>query len=259
VRLKAPLLLARLSNAVLRVGAVVYVYAGVRAFASQRAALVAAYALGLHPSTLRQVHQLLSENLSYALVAAFAFHLAGAMRYARAERATAQATGEAAARDELARTRRLGRRDLWLAAIALAWLALTKVFFGYLVLPLAALYGVWFAVTRLPAVRRAALVCVGAAVLCLPYLTYTYALTGRVFYWGNSGGQTLYWMSSPFPQDLGDWQSPRYVLTDPTVADRWLSTRAALETGTFRGEDYIQPTYNRIRNWSGIMERSSSG
>jgi hypothetical protein len=38
-----------------------------------------------------------------------------------------------------------------------------------------------------------------------PYLAYTYNLTGRVFYWGNSGGMNLYWMSTPYENEFGDW------------------------------------------------------
>jgi len=40
-----------------------------------------------------------------------------------------------------------------------------------------------------------------------PYLIYTYHLTGRLFYWGNSGGWSLYWMSTPFKGEYGDcWE-----------------------------------------------------
>ena len=31
-----------------------------------------------------------------------------------------------------------------------------------------------------------------------PYLIYTYHLTGRIYYLGTSGGNNLYWMSTPY-------------------------------------------------------------
>jgi hypothetical protein len=39
----------------------------------------------------------------------------------------------------------------------------------------------------------------------LPYLAYTYSLTGRLLYWSDHGGKTLYWMASPNKYELGDW------------------------------------------------------
>jgi hypothetical protein len=54
--------------------------------------------------------------------------------------------------------------------------------------------------------------------LCIPWLAYTTAETGRVFQWGNSGGLSVYWMSSPYEHDLGDWQRAEAVFTDPNLA-----------------------------------------
>ncbi len=47
-----------------------------------------------------------------------------------------------------------------------------------------------------------------AFALSVPYLVYTWHITGKVFYWGNSGGMSLYWMSSPYDNDYGDWKLP---------------------------------------------------
>ncbi|WP_172885329.1 hypothetical protein [Mucilaginibacter gotjawali] len=47
-----------------------------------------------------------------------------------------------------------------------------------------------------------------AMLVTLPYLVYTYSLTGKAFYWGDSGGMSLYWMSSPFDHEYGDWKVP---------------------------------------------------
>jgi hypothetical protein len=47
-----------------------------------------------------------------------------------------------------------------------------------------------------------------ALLVNLPYLMYTYGLTGKLFYWGNSGGQSLYWMSTPYADEYGDWKGP---------------------------------------------------
>ena len=32
-------------------------------------------------------------------------------------------------------------------------------------------------------------------------------MTKKIYYWGNSGGDALYWMSSPYKNEYGSWQS----------------------------------------------------
>ncbi len=53
--------------------------------------------------------------------------------------------------------------------------------------------------------RKAFQVTLLAFLFTVPWLIYTYSLTGRVFYWSNSGGANLYWMSSSATGEWGDW------------------------------------------------------
>src|SRR5439155_9623879 len=53
--------------------------------------------------------------------------------------------------------------------------------------------------------------------LCVPWLAYTQAKTHRFFVWGNSGSLSLYWMSSPYPGDLGDWHPASEAFSDPRL------------------------------------------
>jgi hypothetical protein len=57
-----------------------------------------------------------------------------------------------------------------------------------------------------------------ALVLCIPWLAYTHSKTDRLFLWGNSGSLSLYWMTSPYHGDVGDWQQANDVFTDPALA-----------------------------------------
>lgn len=36
-------------------------------------------------------------------------------------------------------------------------------------------------------------------------------------FWGNSGGMSLYWISTPYDNELGDWQGSRTVLENPQL------------------------------------------
>jgi 4-amino-4-deoxy-L-arabinose transferase-like glycosyltransferase len=115
------------------------------------------------------------------------------------------------------RSSRGGRRDHIWAGMALALLALSRVEYGYVQLAALVLSGAWLVVSRRsrPA-RRSTLAAAVALLLCTPWLAYTYSLTSKPFYWGNSGGLSLYWMSAP--GNLGDWHSGKEVFTVPQLA-----------------------------------------
>jgi hypothetical protein len=95
------------------------------------------------------------------------------------------------------------------AGILLGYIVLTKIIFGYVLL-LLLLFGM--AATLLskknPHVRIVRNMAFIALLVNIPYLMYTYGLTGKMFYWGNSGGQSLYWMSTPYADEYGDWKGP---------------------------------------------------
>jgi len=97
-------------------------------------------------------------------------------------------------------------RSMLKPAVFLAWLMLTKVIFGYVVLVCIIGFGFAAIARRKNLKVLAGFRCmVLAMAFCLPYLAYTYAISGKIFYWGNAGGMQLYWMSSPYEDELGDW------------------------------------------------------
>jgi hypothetical protein len=93
-----------------------------------------------------------------------------------------------------------------LTALAIAYLAMTKVIFGYVIL--AMIFASAF-IFLLPQFRNSAkksiLVFALSMIFCFPWLIYTYNLTGKIFYWTNSGSMSLYTMSTPYSNELGDW------------------------------------------------------
>ncbi|HLM27846.1 MAG TPA: glycosyltransferase family 39 protein [Thermoleophilaceae bacterium] len=101
------------------------------------------------------------------------------------------------------RSFRGGKRDYVWAGVALGALALSRVEYGYVLLVALLLSGFWLLMSRRALMaRRSATALMVALLLCTPWLLYTYSLTSKPLYWGNSGGLSLYWMSAP--QSLGD-------------------------------------------------------
>lgn len=107
-----------------------------------------------------------------------------------------------------------------LAGISLSCLAMTKVIFGYVLLASVLGYGVLWGVTRPRAGGRLLSVYAGALLLCIPYLSYTFSITGRVFYWSTAGGSSLYWMSYPGPETNGEWKSSSAANANPAILER---------------------------------------
>jgi hypothetical protein len=112
---------------------------------------------------------------------------------------------------ETLRRERLSRAWLAVAGIAFAWLSLTRPIFGYVLFACLAAYLLCAALTRARPARRLLLAHLIAALLCLPWLAYTFSRTGKLFYWATSGGMSFYWMTSGGEAAWGDWQGPNEV------------------------------------------------
>jgi 4-amino-4-deoxy-L-arabinose transferase-like glycosyltransferase len=192
--LHLPLVLMRLVGPLLLFGAVLAFERLLRLWVSPTRALIGACALGLYFPFWDLLPSLHKEPLALLLIIA---GLHEAIRYLRGGQ----------------------RRHGIAAGVVLGLLALTRLEFGtVLVVGLAGT--VAWALTRRRAVapRRFAVVLLVALAVCLPWLSYTYAKTGRPLYWGNAGGLSLYWMSTPASDELGDWHAVPEVFSDPNLA-----------------------------------------
>ena len=160
---------------------------------SPRRALLGAWALGLYApawSVLGSAHK---EPLAMLLVVVA---MAGTLRYLRGGGKVALATG----------------------GLALAALAMTRLEFGWAIVALLIVAAAAALLRPGPGYRRLVAVCAVAAVGCVPWLVYTYGLTGRLLYWGNAGSLSLFWMSAPTPDQLGQWHSWRSTLGQASLA-----------------------------------------
>ena len=184
--MNASIELMRLLGAAWLFVAVVLFYLLLRLTVSPRLALVGAIALGLYWPTFPLLPTLHSEPPALAFLVGFmlAFTL------------------------DLRRPRPL---TLFAASSSLAALAVTRVVFGWVLLATLVLALAIFLVRRSSACKRLAVATAIALALTSPWLLYTYEVTGKPFYWASSGDLSLYWMSSPYPGDLGDLHMPEEV------------------------------------------------
>jgi hypothetical protein len=100
-----------------------------------------------------------------------------------------------------------------LTSFSIASLAMTKIIFGYVII---AMLLVSIFTFLLPGFRSSAkkttVIFLLSFVFCFPWLIYTYSLTNKFPYWTNSGSMSLYTMSTPFKNELGDFSDINTLL-----------------------------------------------
>ena len=105
--------------------------------------------------------------------------------------------------------------SFFILGLSIGYLALTKVIFGLVLLMLLVIFALMLTLrSRLLVsnLKSFSLIFVGAYLILTPYLLYTFSLTGKIYYLGNSGGENLYFMSTLNNAEYGDWQDSKYIL-----------------------------------------------
>lgn len=101
--------------------------------------------------------------------------------------------------------------DYIITGILIGYLALIKIIFGYVILLCFCFFLLLYFFNKNKDYLKFSIVFGCAIVTTLPYLLYTYNLTSRIYYWGNSGGMSLYWMSTPVESEYGDWNDAKFM------------------------------------------------
>ncbi|GAC1321072.1 MAG: hypothetical protein NVSMB25_14300 [Thermoleophilaceae bacterium] len=190
-----PLTVTRFAGALALFAAVVAFERMLRLRLSPPLALAGAFALGLYAPFLITLPSIHKEPFALLAMALAALWLARYLSFGR-------------------------RREMALAGAALGALAMIRVEYGWVIVALLGFCVGWRLVgnERTGPSRYAAVLGVALAA-CLPWLAYTFDLTGRPFYWGNSGGTSLYWMSpTAGPGQSGQWHSGHAVFHEPALA-----------------------------------------
>ena len=179
--MKLPWITAKFANAFFLFGAVIFFYKTLCLSIKRNKARYFAVFFGMYFPFMSNLHFLNTETLTVFLATVFSFCFC-----------------------RQAIHKKMFNSYFFMAGFVLAWLMLTKIIFGYVVLFMIAFSFVYYILLKEFSAKKCFLICCFAMLLCFPYLLYTYSLTGKIFYWGNSGGLNLYWMSSPYPNEFGD-------------------------------------------------------
>ncbi len=189
VALNLPLIIPKLFNAIFLFLAVFYFDKTLRLYIDRKNTTIYSYLLGLYIPFFPYIPLLITESLSLFLMCVFIFTFCN-----------------------MNGRKKQSWHQLLFPALLLSLLAMTRFIFGYVILAGILLFLFFRFVSSSNFATRALVVFILASVLCIPYLLYTYTLTGKLFYWGTNGGSQLYWMSSPYPNEYGDWHMEKDAL-----------------------------------------------
>lgn len=232
----APLMSMKMLNPILSFFGVLYFYALLRLYLDGKLALLVAYLVGVYPLVIQFMPRVYCESLTFFLASGAYFHFCNGFKK---------------------------NSRVWfqfvLAAIFLALLILTKVLFAYVIVVCFLLLIVKFLFFKNPekSLRTGGL-CIAAITLCIPYLIYTYSLTGKVFLWGTGGGAILYWKTSPFSDEFGNWHRFNSIATnidircqDPEAMEHHLAINEELQSLSYikRDEWLRERAIDNLKNY----------
>lgn len=169
--------------------AVVFLYKVLRYYLSPKKSLILCYFFGLYLPILKSMTTIFSESFALFLVCGFLCY------FLKFNKETNKK-----------------KLSMIISASFLGVLILTKVIFGYVILTAVLFYLIGIILKRSDQKRNILLVLIGSFLFAIPYLLYTYSVTTKSFLWGTQGGEILYWRSTPFENEYGNWISMEDVL-----------------------------------------------
>lgn len=182
--LKIPPLYIVLVNAFFYYFSIILLFKILKQITSIKFALVVAIFWGCYYNAYQDMCLMVTETISAFLITLFLFFLLKAFSLDCKKR----------------------KKYIVLSGLVLGYIILVKIVFAYVLLILIVGLIILYLFNRKSTNFKTSLyIMLIALAFISPYLLYTYNLTGRAFYLGNSGGMSLYCMSTSNQTEYGDW------------------------------------------------------
>lgn len=184
VALNLPLIFIKLLNAVFYYFSIVFIFKALSQVVSLKTSIVFSLIWAVYPTFY--------ELMAYVLSDVFAVFLISLLLYI-----TIRLFNNKEDRN---------KKYLLICGVVLGYLILTKPIFGYVLLCL--ITGMILLLLfnkKNRNYQKSLAVLIIALIVNLPYLVYTYHLSNKIFYWSSFGGNNLYWMTTPYESEYGDW------------------------------------------------------
>jgi hypothetical protein len=198
VWLQVPLIFLKLTNAFLQYFSIILLFKAVKKFTSKKYALIFSFSWAFYYISYQELYFLLTEPLTSFLCALIVFLISRINDSSYSSIKYHVLTG-----------------------FSIGLLALTKIIFGYVLISMIFIYIVnFYFYDNSKKIKKIIYMLSLAFLINIPYLVYTYNLTDKILYWGNSGGSSLYWMSTPIEGEFGEWNNHNFSVNcghDPKI------------------------------------------
>lgn len=192
--LKVPLLYAKLFNSLFLYLGLIFLYKTLKKYLNIKKAFIVTSIFGLYYPLLQiSIPYILTEAISFFLVTFFSYHV-------------------------LSYSKTTQNKNKWLAAVTLGFLILTKVIFAYVLVTLLIIVSVFYCSKETVLFSKKYIpILIIAFCITIPYQVYTYSITKKLFYFSDSGGSSLYWISTPYENEYGDWHNIKTLHEKPEI------------------------------------------
>jgi hypothetical protein len=180
---KFPLIALRLLNGFLLYFSLIISYKTISIYSSKKSSLLFTILLGLYFPMFQMLPFILTESLTWFLISLVCFLFIKNYKQ-----------------------KTISWKLITFTAFSIAFLVMTKIIFGYVILIMLFVSIFMFILPGFhSSAKKSTLIFLMSFIFCLPWLLYTYSLTNKLLYWTNSGSMSLYTMSTPYANELGDF------------------------------------------------------
>jgi 4-amino-4-deoxy-L-arabinose transferase-like glycosyltransferase len=221
IALKLPLIYIKLMNALFYYFSVILLFKALRQIVRFKYAIVFSIIWALYPNTFEAISYVLPEVFASSLIPLIIFAIIKIFKSDYAKQS---------------------RGYILIAGLSLGYLALTKPVFGYvLIFMIAGTLLLWIINRTNVNLKKSIKVLIIAFLITIPWLAYTYSMTGKILYWSSFGGNNLYWMSSPYENESGGYTNYPF----DSINDKYLLPGSAEYIKLNHEEDFKQILENK--------------
>lgn len=205
ILLSIPLAVVKYLNAFFLFFSVIYFYKTLGFYCTKRTSIIFSILLGFYLPFFTKIIFITPEIFSLFLISGFLYH------YIKNYKENKNSI------------------HLIIASLYSGFLIITEIIFGYIFLILLVLYIVLFFLKKNIVLKKNIYIILFALLISSPYFLYSYSITGNFFYLSTSFGSKLYWLSSPYDEEYGDWHHSNHFNLYPELKenhyDFWMSLR----------------------------------
>ena len=195
VALNLPFIVIKLLNAIFCYLSIVFLFKALLSISSFKFSLIFSIIWGLYPNTFAQITYILPEVFVSSLIPLLIFLIVKTFKDIHKKKVI---------------------KYIILSGITIGFIALTKPIFGYVIIfMIGGTFFLWLFNIRNTAYKKSIAIFLIAFITTIPWLAYTYHMSGKFLYWSSFGGNNLYWMSTPFENEYGDWSGYPNLTHEP--------------------------------------------